>query len=59
MKIAFSITKDMIFHTVQRPISIDLESVYYLRSIVSLHIRAVDHSIMNRKISAMPRLPNM
>ena len=49
----------MFLHALQLAISIDLESVFYLCSIVFLPIRAVNNSIMNAKISVMPRLPTM
>ena len=49
----------MFLHALQRERLTNLESVLYLSKIVSLPIRAVDHSAMNAKIRAMTWWPNM
>jgi len=48
-----------VLHALQLSIPINLESVFYISSIVFLPIRAVNNSVMNVKICAMPWLPNM
>ena len=49
----------MFLHALQLAISINLESVFYLWYIVYLSVTAVNNSIMNAEISAMPCLPSM
>jgi len=47
-------TKDTFLHALQLSISINLESVFDVRYIVFLSILAVNNSVMNPEISAMP-----
>ena len=44
----------MVLLALQLAISINLESVFYLCSIVFLPIRAVNNFVMNAKISVVP-----
>jgi hypothetical protein len=53
-KIVFSTTKDTCLHTVQLAISINLESVFFLLSIVLLAIKVVNNSVMSSLIYVKP-----
>ena len=59
IKIAFSTTMDMFLHALQLVISINFELVFYLWYLEFLPITAVNNSVMNKEICALPWLPNM